>query len=532
MVAHVTGAAGPVQIVPLPTGIASNPGDNTIAVAVWNLSGKKSLGRISLTTVRAFDKAHVPLPDVPVVESRDGVARLQLTATGGRFGTPPRLVGSGAVAPTIRVRPGDAIDIDLRNQLPRSIETANDVDLHFHGLDVTPHKPGDDVLMSLAPPGGRLHYRFVVPASQPPGLYWYHPHSHGETYWQVTSGMSGVIVVDGLTERIPQLRDLRQRIAIVRDVQNRPDIMSIPWYARKMTPKGAGTDPDDAPGPNESCLPESGMHLTLNGIATPYVSIASGERQFFRIVNASAGRVLDLAIDNERLGVVGVDGYPVATYPGNPDVVWMTHAVVPPAGRLEFIVAGQPSPAVLQTRCYDSGSAGDRDPAAVLAVLTPASTPETMASGLDEHGADSQSHAPAISFEPTAKKRTIRLTEDANGFYIDGRAFSMDARPAIVAHAGTLEEWTFVNDTDEVHDMHVHQVHFVVESINGKPTNPRVWRDTALVPPRHRTRGRMVSGRVRVLVDFRNPGIRGTFVVHCHMLDHEDGGMMALVRVI
>ncbi len=195
MVAHVTGAAGAVQIVPLPPGILSNPGDNTIAVAVWNLSGRKGLGRISFTTVRAFDNAHVALPNLPVLESRDGVARLQLTASGGRFGAPPRLFGFGAAAPTIRVRPGDAIDIELRNELPHSTQTANAVNLHFHGLNVTPNKPGDDVLTSLAPPGGRLHYRFVVPASQPPGLYWYHPHSHGETYWQVTSGMAGAIVV-------------------------------------------------------------------------------------------------------------------------------------------------------------------------------------------------------------------------------------------------------------------------------------------------------------------------------------------------
>jgi FtsP/CotA-like multicopper oxidase with cupredoxin domain len=531
MLAHATGASGSDQVVPLPAGVANDPGENTIAVAVWNLSGKRSLGRISLTTVRAFDKPHASLPDLPVVESQNGVARLQLTATQGPFGA-PHLVALGEVAPTIRVRPGDAIDVDLRNELPRSTETANAVDLHFHGLNVTPNKPGDDVLMSLAPPGGSLHYRFVVPASQPPGLYWYHPHSHGETYWQVTSGMSGAIVVDGISERVPQLRDLRQRVALVRDVQNRPDIMSIPWYARKMTPKGIGIDPDDAPGPNESCLPEPTMHLTLNGVATPYVSIANGERQLFGIVNATAGRVLDLAIDNERIGVVAVDGYPVGTYPGNPDVIWMTHAVVPPAGRLEFIVTGQQSPAALQTRCYDSGSGGDRDPAATLAVLTAENTTSRTRPAFDADRSDPHGGTPTIAVAAPATKRSIYLSEDANGFYIDGRAFSMEVRPLIVARAGTFEEWTFVNDTDEVHDMHVHQVHFVVESSDGKPATSRFWRDTVLVPPRHRTGSRMVPGAVRVLVDFRDPGIRGTFVVHCHMLDHEDGGMMALVRVI
>jgi FtsP/CotA-like multicopper oxidase with cupredoxin domain len=109
----------------------------------------------------------------------------------------------------------------------------------------------------------------------------------------------------------------------------------------------------------------------------------------------------------------------------------------------------------------------------------------------------------------------------------------MGAPPAIVARSGTLEEWTIRNDTDEVHDFHIHQVHFVVEALNGEQIHPRTWRDTVLVPAQRRQGTRSsLPGTARILVDFRNPAIRGTFVFHCHMLDHEDGGMMATIKVI
>jgi FtsP/CotA-like multicopper oxidase with cupredoxin domain len=137
-----------------------------------------------------------------------------------------------------------------------------------------------------------------------------------------------------------------------------------------------------------------------------------------------------------------------------------------------------------------------------------------------------------ISPATPAVRRTVTLTENASGFFIDGRAFSMEAAPVIVARSGTLEEWTIRNETDEVHDFHIHQVHFLVESLDGAQVNPRAWRDTVLVPAQHNTGGRRIPGTAVILVDFRNPSIRGTFVFHCHMLDHEDGGMMAKIKVV
>jgi suppressor of ftsI len=240
--------------------------------------------------------------------------------------------------------------------------------------------------------------------------------------------------------------------------------------------------------------------------------------------------VLDLAVDNERIGVVAMDGYPVGSYPGNPAILWMSHVVVPPAGRAEFVVTGLKTPTLMRTRCYESGVGGDRDPQAVLATIS--------GDGVNAESAavDGRRESAAKSFTMALPRpnvrRTIVLTEDANGFYINGRAFQMNEAPAVVVRAGTVEEWTLLNKTDEVHDIHIHQVHFLVESVGRKDVVPRLWRDTVLVPVQTHGGSKTTPGVARILVDFRNPSIRGTFVFHCHMLDHEDGGMMATIKAI
>jgi FtsP/CotA-like multicopper oxidase with cupredoxin domain len=265
-------------------------------------------------------------------------------------------------------------------------------------------------------------------------------------------------------------------------------------------------------------------------VVQPAVTLDASERVLFRLLNATAARVLDLAIDNERIGLVAVDGYPVGSAPGGRPVLWSGDVVVPPGGRAEFIATGLSRPTVLRTRCYDSGPAGDRDPQDILAVLRPAMLDGAPAASGEPKAA--RSGDISIPLGPVARRRRIVLGEDADGFYINGKAFSMGAAPAIVARAGTLEEWSIFNDTDEVHALHLHQVHFLVESVDGVRANPPIWRDTLLVPIRSRRGGRIVPGTAKILVDFRDPVTRGTFVFHCHMADHEDGGMMAILKVI
>ena len=126
--------------------------------------------------------------------------------------------------PVIRVQPGTVLNVEYKNELaPQSKEDCfghpcmQMTNLHFHGLHVSPNAPQDDVLDMMASPGETLHYSVQVPPQQPPGLYWYHTHSHGESYVQDLDGMSGAIVVEGIERYVPEVAKMRERILVLRD---------------------------------------------------------------------------------------------------------------------------------------------------------------------------------------------------------------------------------------------------------------------------------------------------------------------------
>src|SRR3954463_2254532 len=127
--------------------------------------------------------------------------------------------------PVIRAQPGSILNVDYKNEL--AAESKEDcfghpcmqmTNLHFHGLHVSPNAPQDDALSMMASPGETLHYSVEIPSQQPPGLYWYHTHSHGESYIQDLDGMSGAIVVEGIEHYIPEVRHMRERILVLRDL--------------------------------------------------------------------------------------------------------------------------------------------------------------------------------------------------------------------------------------------------------------------------------------------------------------------------
>src|ERR1700736_3037076 len=129
------------------------------------------------------------------------------------------------IPPVIRVRPGSTLKVEYKNEL--AAQSREDcfghpcmqmTNLHFHGLHVSPNAPQDDVLDMIASPGEKLHYSVQVPPQQPPGLYWYHTHSHGESYVQDLDGMSGAIVVEGIERYVPEVLHMRERIFVLRDL--------------------------------------------------------------------------------------------------------------------------------------------------------------------------------------------------------------------------------------------------------------------------------------------------------------------------
>lgn len=488
-------------------------------------------------------------PAVPEVRSAGGVARLKLDVIADPNSGEPTFVyqAQAGNAPTVRVRPGDLLALDVENDLPKAGRYAHDVNIHFHGLMVPPRAPQDEVILTAARPGRTLHYRVRIPQDHPPGLYWYHPHIHGESYYQVTNGMSGAIVVEGIQEHLPGLAGLPERILVLRDTPTGPgfvdpDLMDMPGM-----PPSAGRQARNAARVSRAaaggvaCRPETGLQPTVNRQPRARIGIRPGETQFFRVVNAAAARTFDLAIDDAQLDLVALDGVPLGAFPGGPVHRRVKHILLPPAARAEFTVTAPAHATVLRTNCVDAGPAGDANPAAVLADLDDPAKILAMPSAA---AAAPATPAPALAtFIPLARTalsslpapqrtRTIAFTEDERGFYIDGKAYVMGGPPAFVVRSGTLERWVVENRTDEIHDFHIHQVHFVVDAVNGVRNPDRSWVDTLNVPPQRRVGGHPpVPGRATIVLDFRDPAVRGDLLYHCHILDHEDQGMMAVLRV-
>jgi suppressor of ftsI len=474
------------------------------------------------------------LPEPPVVKATHGVAQVTLVVNENDVTGQPEFVydGMSEVAPTIDVKPGQTIEVDLKNRLPKTPPPggvmSDDVNLHFHGLGVSPKEPGDDVLTMMAKPGRTLHYVVPIPKNQEPGLYWYHPHIHGEVNFQVgESGMSGAIVIDGLEKHLPGLAKMRQRLIIVRatgDVGD--DAMSM-----GMRPQGSNTAP---------CTTKDGLKVSLNGVHHPDITMAPGEKQFFRVVNATGHKTLRLNVEGEKVEVVAIDGFALDTYPGTPPTLTERYVIIPPAARAEFVVTGPASGhAKFRTMCYDTGPNGDPDPYIYLAhIVAPkhhqdggdfSTRPLTVGSPLPPNVYDTALPA------PSAKRLVIFSEDNKPHFFINGKSFSMRDKPMFVVHTGTVEEWHIVNVTQEIHDFHIHQIHFLVESVNGVKVAHPHWADSFIIPHRSTTspgERHSVPGSVVMLMDFRDPIIRGEFVFHCHILDHEDQGMMAKIEAI
>ena len=418
--------------------------------------------------------------------------------------------------PLLRVFPGDRIEIAYRNALPTSDAMGNATNLHFHGLVVAPQAPGDETLQTLAMPGQTLHYVVAIPKTQQPGLYWYHPHAHGNTFRQVgLGGMSGAIVVEGLAAQAPGLFGRRERVLVVRDVADRLDRNEITEH-----PELAPPEVEDG-ATNAPCRRSAGSHLTVNGAIDPTIPFAAHEVQLFRLLNATATRFLDISLGSAKLDLVALDGVPLRAYPGAAPTRAFAHLVVPPGGRAEFTVTGARPGDRLIAACYDSGPDGDADPSDVLASIGPSADVAVPLVPMLRMTANPLARA----IPAPARDRVVTFTEvnhnGASAFSINGKSYDPSDPALFVIRSGTVERWTIVNKSHEAHAFHIHQVHFAVETLDGKAV-PRYWRDSFTTPP---------DSRTVMLVDFRDPVVRGTFVFHCHLLDHEDGGMMAKVIV-
>jgi FtsP/CotA-like multicopper oxidase with cupredoxin domain len=386
------------------------------------------------------------LSNPPELRARNHILSLTLHAGITPDGKDSFYFNGEPVAPTLRVSPGDQLKITYINDLPArpkescAITPCMDMtNLHFYGLEVSPDAPQDDVLDMMAMPGEFLSYTVQIPKGHAPGLYWYHTHPHGESHRQALDGVSGAIVIEGIASYFPELAGLPERVLVLRGRSIVEDPHAADLKQRVAQNCGGETE-----------APEK--IFTLNGAVRSQIEIASGERQFWRLVNASANRYMDLQLEGQSFEIVAMDGVPIAQHdPGHPTRI-ADHVLLPPAGRLEAIVTGPSADTSrhLISRCVDTGPAGDPNPAMILADIT------ARPAGATTSKASRSSVKPdAKTLDRTAEENSppefvVTFMEDKNGFYIKGEKFRPDADPMLHVKVGTYQHWRIVNATEEL----------------------------------------------------------------------------------
>jgi FtsP/CotA-like multicopper oxidase with cupredoxin domain len=534
------------------------------------------------------------LPEPRDLRSEHGVLKLDLQIHNHR--EPDGSVrycyrlADGTESPTLRLHPGDWLILHLKNQLEEldqpgqpgqtsahshdahaahgtkpadpcssSAMTAVSTNLHFHGLTVPPVCHQDDVLKtSVQPTDPPFEYRFQIPVDEPPGLYWYHPHIHGFSSPQVQGGASGALIIEGIERATPDLAGLPERVLVIRD-QNLLNPDAPPAKSEPVLPKML-IDRDGDAANNGTGFGKPAKDLSVNFVPVPYpdyppaiIRMRPGERQLWRVLNASAVTYLNLALLSEhkpqQLGIVAIDGVPMNAPQGrSAPITWANHIGVPPGARVEFVMNGPPAgvPALFVTRTVDTGQGGENDPNRALASIVASEDVPEPQSRLP---ADSKPLPPPTlpwlgDVQPVRVRRLYfseKLSDPSNPnsateFYltVDGQtpaAFDpTSTTPNIEVRQGDVEDWIIENRSTELHAFHIHQLHFMLMDWSGAPVNEPFLRDTVNVP--YYADRMLHYPSVRLRMDFRDPNTVGTFVYHCHLLEHEDGGMMGTVRVL
>lgn len=484
----------------------------------------------------------------------------------------------GNQAPNLRVRPGDELILTLKNKLPVSPSapmqmaghatgatctsgpvTSSSTNLHFHGLVIPPACYQDDTLnTAIGPSDQPFEYKFMIPADQPPGVYWYHPHIHGITRTQILGGASGALIVEGIEAANEEVRGLPERIFVIRDqeLQN-PDADPV-WLGPGPPPKIIkDIDGDVLNTGTGTGRPAKDLSLNFVPVAFPdyrpaAIPMRPSEKQLWRVLNASAITYLDLRLvfndAPQRLGVVALDGVPLNhEHPERQTIQWKNHLLLPPAGRAEFVVTGPPAGtnASLMTRSVDTGPVGDNDPVRPLATINVLPDAPEPYSKLPT----ASSPLPRSRFGPLQAARPVRqrllyfseeLQDPKNPNSRTVFYFTVEGQPRkpfdpnsplanITVRSGDVEDWVIENRSKELHAFHIHQTHFQLLESNGVPVDEPYLRDTVNVDYWREKMTEYPSVRLRM--DFRDPAMIGTFPYHCHLLEHQDNGMMGIIRV-
>src|SRR5437588_4019310 len=463
------------------------------------------------------------------------------------------------------------------------------VNIHYHGTNVTPQCGGDNVTRTLINPGPEhtFQYSLVFPTDEPPGLYWYHPHVHGLAEAALQGGASGALVVDGINHIQPAVAGLRHRILIVRD---QPTLQGL---GEDLGGTEGGIPQGDLTVNNVPLDATTNLTTGVTSYTPAVVHMMSGEKQFWRVSNSCSDAILDLQVRfdgvAQTIQIAGIDAVPVnsqdGTAPGS--LIPVTHFRLPPAARVEFIV-NAPSSSVhvaqLVTQNIISGPPGDDNPTPPLPTMQVVGTSDNDEPLPDDRVGSTTNYVSnwnrfaGISKVTPALTRTVFFeeVEDGSALFINmskcvtasgancgsqpypiDTPFDSNNPPAFITTQGTVEKWIVENHARENHELHQHQIHFKVLSqnnfeVNGNQQAPAIngqFLDMVEVPfcggdppaggginppaclTAHGGGKPLPYPNVTALMDFRGPDV-GDFVFHCHILGHEDRGMMAIERVV
>ncbi len=424
-----------------------------------------------------------------------GIVEVELTAAPARLSLVPDTTSdafayNGRVpGPLLEVSEGDSVVIHFRNDLPEPTT------VHWHGLHVPFTSDGSPI--HPVAPGEEYTYAFRIHPGTA-GTYWYHPHPHHLTAYQVGMGLYGAIIVRDPEDPLPS--SLTEHLLILSDNRFRAD-GSID-FAEPGTPQA---EIDEMNG-------REGDVLFVGSEIDPTISIRSGEVQRWRVINASGARIYRLALEGHTFLHVGSDGG-LFEHPMEVDEIVLANGE-----RAELLVRGIGAPgsrSILQTLPYDRYMARTRPadwdaPRDVLTLqytdeppMEPIQLPETLRP------------IPALEPDRAAVTRTILLQQGR----INGKVMDLD-RVDECARLGDTEIWEVENLVGMDHPFHLHGFQFQVLDRNGEPEPQPMWKDTVNLP---------AFGRTRFVVRFED--YPGKWMFHCHILDHEDQGMMGILEV-
>lgn len=445
---------------------------------------------VTTAVAAVFAPAAAAFTEPKVLASKNGVLKTTFIAEEGPATVDGKTIhGTMTInkqypGPTLKLKPGDRVEIKYVNRLREA------TNLHFHGLHVSPAGRADNVLRRFRP-GTTNIVSLRIPHDHPNGLYWYHPHLHGQVNTQVLRGMAGMISIEGGSARVKKLAKYRKRNIG----------LTLMQYDQTGTQVINPNDQNDFT-----------ATTLVNGKLGQRIRMRPGRTELWRVANMSNEGFYRLHLEGHKVWIVGQDGNPTRVAQNT------SQFVIAPGSRYEFLVRPAKTGTFKFRQLQEDVGGGSIYPNQDLLTLN-----VTGRSVTSQRIPRRIKNFTDLSKAKVRTRRTWRISFTPNNapvFHglINGKAFDPD-RIDTVAKIGDVEEWTFRNETDTAHPIHLHTNDFQVTKVNGKSRRVPAPIDNYILP---------ANGSITFR--FKPHTYTGVAVFHCHILFHEDNGMMATIK--